>query len=80
MVTKCANPSCSASFQYFRSGKLFLIELPRASSGAGDGNARAKAKRIEYFWLCERCSSELTVTVDGSGRAGVAKARASNSV
>ncbi len=79
MVTKCANPSCSAPFQYFRSGKLFLIELPGVSSGAGHGNARAKNKRIEYFWLCDRCSAELTVTVDSAGQAGIARARASNS-
>ena len=79
MVTKCANPSCGAPFQYFRSGKLFLIELPRVSSGAGHGNARGTNKRIEYFWLCDRCSSELTVTVDSTGQAGIARARASNS-
>ncbi len=79
MVTKCANPSCSASFQYFRNGKLFLIELPRASSGVGHVNSWAKNKGIEYFWLCDRCSSELTVTVDRSGRAAVAKVSASSS-
>ena len=72
MVAKCANPSCGASFQYLRGGKLFLVDLPRFSSPiAGEG------RRAEYFWLCHRCCSELTVTVDGSGQVAIAKARAS---
>jgi hypothetical protein len=75
MVTKCANPSCGASFQYLRGGKLFLVELPRLSSQPG-GNGRT----AEYFWLCDQCCSELTVTVDAMGQAAVAKARASGGV
>ncbi len=70
MVTKCANPSCSASFQYLRGGKLFLVDLPRIPSLKG-----RKERTAEYFWLCDRCCSELTVTVDASGQAAVAKAR-----
>lgn len=72
MVTKCANPSCGASFQYLRRGKLFLVDLPRFTPSSG-----GEGRRAEYFWLCDRCCSELTVTVDGSGQVAVAKARAS---
>jgi hypothetical protein len=68
MVTKCANPSCGASFQYLRLGKLFLVDLPSLSP---------PGRRSEYFWLCGRCCPELTVIVDASGQAAVAKARAS---
>jgi hypothetical protein len=75
MVTKCANPSCSASFQYLRGGKLFLLDLPRLSSQPGRNGRTA-----EYFWLCDRCCSELTVTVDASGQAAIAKARAAGRV
>lgn len=71
MVTKCANPSCSASFHYLRGGKLFLVDLPRFSSSTGRNGRTA-----EYFWLCDQCCSELTVTVDATGQAAVAKARA----
>ena len=75
MVTKCANPSCSASFQYLRGGKLFLVDLTRLSSQPGRNGRTA-----EYFWLCDRCCSELTVTVDASGQAAIAKARAAGRV
>jgi hypothetical protein len=78
MVTKCANPSCGASFRYLRGGKLFLLDLHRSSSGAERGNAAVKKRAVEYFWLCDRCSSELTVTVDGDGRAAIAKAPPAN--
>lgn len=75
MVTKCANPSCGASFRYLRGGKLFLVDLPHRSSPLqGDG------RRAEYFWLCARCCSELTVIVDNSGQPAVAKAHASGRV
>ena len=77
MVAKCANPSCGASFQYLRGGKLFLVDLPRFSSQPGwEKEGRHRGRTAEYFWLCDRCCSELTVTVDGSGQAAVAKARA----
>ncbi len=75
MVAKCANPSCGASFQYLRGGKLFLVDLPRFSSQTvGTG------RTAEYFWLCDQFCSELTVTVDARGQAAVAKARASGGV
>lgn len=78
MVTKCANPSCGASFQYLRGGKLFLLDLPRPSPQAQQGGGNGHAGRIaEYFWLCDRCCLDLTVIVDGSGQAAVAKAHAS---
>ena len=74
MVAKCANPSCGASFQYLRGGKLFLVDVAHISPETGQENGGQHA--AEYFWLCGRCSSELTVTVDGKGRAAVAKAHA----
>ncbi len=80
MVTKCANPSCSAPFQYLRGGKLFLIDLHRSSLGLEPGSAPVRKRVVEYFWLCERCSSELTLTVDGTGRAAVAKTPPANCV
>ncbi len=79
MVTKCANPLCSASFRYLRGGKLFLVDLHRSSSGSERGGPAGGKRVVEHFWLCERCSSELTVTVDSTGQAAVARASASNS-
>ncbi len=79
MVTKCANPSCSAPFQYLRGGKLFLVDPARFPSSTERGSTTVRKRAVEYVWLCDRCSSELTVTVDSTGQAGIARARASNS-
>ncbi len=65
MLSKCANPSCSAKFRYFHQGKLFRMETE-----ADDANSRNSAKlsrRIEFFWLCDRCASEMTLTYDSRG-------------
>lgn len=78
VVNKCANPSCGASFRYLRGGKLFLLDLHRPSFGSGPGSAPVEKRAVEYFWLCDRCSSELTVTVDGNGRAAVARTPPAN--
>lgn len=81
MVTKCANPSCGALFHSLRNGKLFLVDLPRCSSGpGGERGGRLAGRTAEYFWLCDQCSADLTVVVDGSGQPAVAKARASGRV
>ncbi len=75
MVTKCANPSCYASFQYLRRGKLFLLDLPRSSARTEEGGTNTDRQRTaEYFWLCDECSSQLTVIVDRNGQAAVARA------
>jgi hypothetical protein len=60
MVTKCANPDCSTPFRYFRSGKLFVLRE------AGQG------RKIDYYWLCDKCSQILTVERDARGGIAVA--------
>ena len=67
MLSKCANPDCTASFQYLRQGKLFQID-----SEAGDArhpapqllDGKRPSRRIEYFWLCGRCASEMTLAFE----------------
>jgi hypothetical protein len=54
MVAKCSNPSCSASFRYLGKGKLFRLEADPPLSGS-------TSNRAEYFWLCGRCSSTMTL-------------------
>jgi len=64
MVSKCANPVCSASFRYFREGRLFEIEVT-AHHGVGPANSQRKPHRkVEYFWLCSNCATKLTVKAD----------------
>ncbi len=60
MLSKCANPACLARLHYLRKGRIFKIETGTVSSkGKGSSN-----RRIEYFWLCERCAQTLTVVLD----------------
>jgi hypothetical protein len=47
VVSQCANPGCKAPFLYLRDGKIFAV--PR----------RNTPSKIEYFWLCGNCSSEM---------------------
>ena len=63
MLTKCANPSCSASFRFLHSGKLFHFDSPPRPSL--DGRAlRKPASSAEMFWLCEKCAFENTLVID----------------
>lgn len=74
MLTKCANPSCSAAFQRLRSGRLFQFELHGAAKrGAAMEDKRAEAtliyrsgeqegtRVIECFWLCDRCAEAMSL-------------------
>ncbi len=54
MVSKCANPRCSATFHYLRDGKVFQLQVETGKPAA----------HMEHFWLCGRCASMLTLLVD----------------
>lgn len=79
MLSKCANPSCSASFRYFHQGKLFRIESGMTASietdvrnvKKGNANAAKAVARVEFFWLCDRCASEMTLEHDNRGHVTV---------
>lgn len=68
MLSKCANPDCSASFLYLHQGKLFRFEVEtrnRANPMRGPGvSAEKLPMRTEYFWLCDSCLSRLTLVRD----------------
>lgn len=70
MVSKCANSGCERTFRYFRGGKLFLIE-PGSLSPTPVLDYHENLARSEYFWLCERCSRAMTITIDKQGKARV---------
>jgi hypothetical protein len=64
MLSKCANPGCSTPFLYLHQGKLFRVEVDakqdRVKPGS-IGSEKKPARRMEYFWLCDSCSSRMTV-------------------
>lgn len=73
MLSKCLNPQCSATFQYFGQGRLFRIDFAeagrkRALAGKETvSSIRSKACPIEHFWLCEDCAAVMTIELCESG-------------
>lgn len=67
MVSNCANPECRARFQYLNRGKLFHFEVI-ADRDKMDRQAGSKRppKRVEHFWLCDKCASYLTLRQEAS--------------
>jgi hypothetical protein len=68
MVSKCANPVCSATFRYFHQGKLFRFDTPsrldrRCSMGNGD-SPNPPLRRLEFYWLCENCVQKMTLVFE----------------
>ncbi len=68
MVSKCANPECSASFLYFHRGLVFRVETEGRLDRRRDlGNEQGTSKplrRIEFYWLCGDCARKLTLAFD----------------
>jgi hypothetical protein len=65
MVSKCANPSCSAAFRRMGEGRLFRIEFQASlPENARFDPARQTGRRTEYFWLCAQCAASMTIKVE----------------
>ena len=67
MLHKCANPACSSLFRSLGRGKLFLLDrdpAPVASGVASTNSRKRSGRQIERYWLCDGCSSLLTLTFD----------------
>lgn len=65
MLSKCANPGCSAAFLYLSRGKLYRWETATAPNGrtfGADPQAQSTSRRLEFFWLCEDCATTMTLT------------------
>ncbi len=78
MLSKCANPGCTATFLYLHQGKLFRLNVGNDVPVSSSVPQKAKtASHVEFFWLCSDCASELTVDYDeGRGVAVVPLAKA----
>lgn len=63
MLSKCANPDCSATFLYLHEGKLFRIQVETSDSSQAAGDESTKLiRQTEFFWLCPECSASMTLT------------------
>jgi len=72
MISKCANPGCSARFLYLHSGKLFRFERePKEDKEllmGFDPTVHKHSTGVEFYWLCETCAQKVTLTYrKGSG-------------
>ena len=59
MTTHCANPACAKRFQYFRSGKVFLIDY-KSSCGDCSLNMRVSVNAEGNIVLEDLASSSPT--------------------
>ena len=67
MLHKCANPACSNPFRRLSQGKLFQVEtddFEASSSRQSTPQRRMRTARREHYWLCDQCSSLLTLTFE----------------
>jgi hypothetical protein len=68
VISKCANPQCSANFRYLHDGKLFQFEMRLfdelliAPSTASHNHK--PSRKIECFWLCDSCASTMTIVCE----------------
>ncbi len=68
MVSKCANPECSAPFLYLHQGKLFRLDTEgrhdrRRHLGDENGTGR-NLRHVEFYWLCDACAGKMTIDFD----------------
>jgi len=72
MLSKCANPECSAPFQYLHQGKLFELQTAPINS---DVTAPKPPQKVERYWLCSRCTSTMTLAVNRDNQVRVIRLR-----
>ena len=65
MISKCANPVCSARFLYLHKGKLFRFEREAQKDAEPllgfDPALHQHSTGVEFFWLCENCAATTTL-------------------
>jgi|tagenome__1003787_1003787.scaffolds.fasta_scaffold20451175_1 hypothetical protein len=69
MLSKCANPKCSAPFHYLHDGRLFEVQVtPQqievTAKPTGDAEPKKRPQKVERFWLCSKCSATMTLAVN----------------
>jgi hypothetical protein len=68
MLSKCANPKCSAPFHYLHDGRLFEVQVTsqqiEVAMQTGDAEPKKRPQKVERFWLCSKCSTTMTLAVN----------------
>ena len=72
MLHKCANPDCPSIFRRLSQGKLFVVETDNSTAASEPATRKTRSeRRVERYWLCDCCSSLLTLSFE-RGRGVVA--------
>lgn len=68
MISKCANPDCSAPFRHMRAGRLIRVEnRALTTKNAANRDELSPLRRTKFLWLCGECSSKgLALQKDGT--------------
>lgn len=68
MLHKCANPTCTNAFRRITEGKLYYVETEYfdSPSRASRGGRKRPVRRVEHYWMCDQCSSFLSLAFDQS--------------
>jgi hypothetical protein len=66
MLDRCANPSCLRRFLRLGQGRLFLVEAEGSPNFAVPQQPttpyfRIRPRRVDRYWLCDRCSETWTL-------------------
>jgi len=64
MISRCANPACSAHFLYLHEGRVFRIvrdSMNVREMQLGVDPTLKKHPQVEFYWLCKTCSVKMTI-------------------
>jgi hypothetical protein len=64
MLQKCANPGCAAPFRHRSSGKFYRVRIDQEGDIQILAVSSHHALRPDYFWLCRRCSTTVSIKFD----------------
>ena len=59
MISNCANPACSARFEY-RRGRIFRFHHSHPK-----GKEPKDSHAVRHFWLCPKCSETYSLEYHG---------------
>ena len=63
---KCANPACTATFQWLSGGKFFRFtpDPARPAPARPFTEQKGDGPKVKHFWLCECCCHIFTLVYD----------------
>ncbi len=71
MVSKCANPSCNATFRFMHAGRVFRFDFPVDNPDISHQDilwdANGLPRKTELFWLCDDCARIFTLVKAAHG-------------